>query len=257
MRAASSRDSSYSRRVPLRRRIAALLLALLAQALILFMLLRLAPETFGLPRPDRPLTTIDLLPGREAASASRETAARPERAGAASAARAAPKPAAVVPPLPKLPPRPLDMVIVPREVMAAGDIAKLPSHAATRGADQGMATASAGAPGDSTVASGSGPGGEKLYNAEWYREPTHAELAFYVKGAPDGGWAMIACRTVAGYRVEDCARLGDSPPGSGLARSIVQAAWQFRVRPPRVGGHQLVGAWVRIRIDFTVKEEER
>lgn len=254
MRAASPGKSTYLQRVPLRRRVAALLLALLAQGLILLMLLRLAPETFGLPRPDRPMTTIDLLPGRQAA-ATEKAAAAPKQASTTSAARAAPKAAIIVPPAPpNLPPRPLNMVEVSRDVMVAGDIAALPSHRGDQMAASGAGDGGGSSAGDSPLAGGSGPGGEKLYKAEWQREPTHAELAFYVKNrAPDGAWAVIACRTVAGYRVEDCAQLGDSPQGSGLARSIVQAAWQFRVKPPRVGGHSLVGAWVSIRIDFSVR----
>jgi protein TonB len=95
--------------------------------------------------------------------------------------------------------------------------------------------------------------GKTLYAAEWYREPTDAELAYYLPktGVPAGAWALVACRTVANFRVEDCQEIGDNRPGSGLARAIRNAAWQFRVRPPRIGGEYKVGEWVQIRIDFT------
>jgi protein TonB len=32
---------------------------------------------------------------------------------------------------------------------------------------------------------------------------------------------------------------------------VNEASWQFRVKPPRVGGEYQVGSWVSIRIDIT------
>jgi protein TonB len=107
---------------------------------------------------------------------------------------------------------------------------------------------------DSALAQGHGPHGEPLYAAEWYREPTDAQLSPYIPERARGrsGWGVIACRTVANYRVEDCQELDDSPRGSGYAGAVRQAAWQFRVRPPRVGGKPLIGTWVRILIRYSV-----
>lgn len=136
------------------------------------------------------------------------------------------------------------MLILSREEFAAADIAQLPSQA-TDGADAGTGGGAADGPGE-------GPGGERLYNAEWYREPTHAELAGYLPaGNTEAKWGMIACRTIEKYHVDDCHELGEAPAGSGLARALRQAAWQFLVRPPRIGGRPVIGAWVRIRFDFT------
>jgi protein TonB len=103
----------------------------------------------------------------------------------------------------------------------------------------------------SAAGPGEGPGGAHLYNAEWYREPTDAELVTYMPHRDvGGGWAMIACKTQDHFHVDDCQELGESPPGSGLARALRQAAWQFLVRPPRIDGKPMIGAWVRIRFDF-------
>ena len=144
------------------------------------------------------------------------------------------KPTIAPPPQPQTKPTPwLEMS---KDEMAASDISKLPA-------------AGSGGGGDSEVV-GRGPNGEALYAAEWAREPTDAELAGYIpRNAPEG-FGLIACKTVAGNRVEDCVELEQNPAGSHLASAVRQAAWQFRVRPPRKGGRALVGSWVRIRIDY-------
>jgi protein TonB len=100
---------------------------------------------------------------------------------------------------------------------------------------------------------GTAPNGEPLYAARWYREPTDQELAGYLSTANGPGAALIACRTVADYHVEDCELIGESPQGSQIGRAVLAAAWQFRVRPARIGGKEQFGSWVRIRIDYTVR----
>lgn len=100
---------------------------------------------------------------------------------------------------------------------------------------------------------GTAPNGEPLYAAAWYREPGDGELRGYLSTASGPGWGLIACRTVPDYRVEDCVGLDEYPAGSQIERAVLAAAWQFRVRPPRVGGRSMVGAWVRIRIDYQIR----
>ena len=97
---------------------------------------------------------------------------------------------------------------------------------------------------------GTAPNGEPLYAAAWYREPSDAELRGYLSTASGPGWGLIACRTAPDYRVEDCVGLDEYPNGSQINRAVLAAAWQFKVRPPRLGGRQMVGSWVRIRIDY-------
>lgn len=100
---------------------------------------------------------------------------------------------------------------------------------------------------------GTAPNGEPLYAAAWYREPRDDELRGYLSTASGPGWGLIACRTAPDYRVEDCVGLDEYPNGSQINRAVLAAAWAFQVRPPRLGGKPLVGAWVRIRIDYGTK----
>lgn len=155
------------------------------------------------------------------------------------------------PPIPKATETPtLDMLEVTRETYAAADIARL-GTAGGKGAPASTRMA-----GDSAMV-GNAPNGQPLYAAEWVRRPTNAELAGYMpKRMPEGGGAgLVACRTAPRNRVEDCIELGSTPPGSRLASAVRQAAWQFLVRPPRVGGKPMIGEWVQIRIDYIVDRD--
>lgn len=140
----------------------------------------------------------------------------------------------------------------PRE-MAMVDIAALPKRPGPANAANPpkMGPVDTGPPvSDTPRVSGSGPNGEPLYAASWYREPYDDELRGYLSTATGPGWGLIACRTAPDYRVEDCVKVDEYPAGSNIARAVLAAAWQFRVRPPRVGGVPKIGEWVRIRIDY-------
>lgn len=259
MRAAPVPSSSY--RPSRRPRTIALALAVAINLLILIMLLTLGPKLVPPPPPEADPPVFDITPDPpSAASAGDPQVAKP---GGGAAARSRPKDTLTAPPPPpSAPPAPQptpNMLVLSSEDFAASDIGTMKSKRGEEVADSG----SGGDGGDaadsgSAYGPGDGPGGERLYKAEWYRHPTDRELNAYMppQGAPAGAWAEIACRTVADNRVEDCRELGDSPRGSRLAGAIRQAAWQFRVRPPRIGGKPMVGAWVRIRIDFTERPEK-
>lgn len=227
-----------------RRRAIAFALALLAEALVIILLLTLAPRQTP-RRAESDTKTFSFAPAPAARKAAKPA---PHHTAQAKHATVAPPP----PHPPRLPPPPITLPGVLPLSLAKNDITGIRSAPDADSADAG--DSGSGKDSGSAYGPGEGPGGERLYNAEWYREPTDAELSAYLPktGAPPEGWALIACQTVPDYKVENCRDLGESPLGSGLARAMRQAAWQFRVLPPRVGGHKMIGAWVRIRIDFTV-----
>lgn len=203
--------------------------------LLILLLLLLAP-----PQPKG-------KPGVSSMVAVNIAAPTPERA------KPSPQPKPVArPPSPRSAPQPEPMVTVPDAPPAKWtfgdpdlrgfDIAKIPQAEAP-------AQVASGGPPDSAVV-GVAPDGSKLYAAEWQREPTDAELAFYIRGkGRPGAWGLIACRTAPRFKVEDCKAIGESP-GSGLGYAVQEAAWQFRVKPPRIDGQYQVGTWVSIRIDL-------
>ena len=212
-------------------------------ALIILMLVQMG--MMGGPGPGRGgnLVAVTIAP------AEKQTAEKAQKKTLAKASAQAPQVHPVTPPPVPVPtdtPPPLNLLKLTTAEFASADISKMPRR---QGAAGNSAQANDGGAADGA---GQAPGGGRLYNAEWYREPTNAELAGYFppgSGAP-GQWAMIACRTIEHFHVEDCRELDESPRGSGLSRALRQAAWQFLVRPPRNGGKAMIGEWVKIRFDF-------
>lgn len=238
-----------------RERAGALVFAAVTTLLVFLIMWRMGAVTgFGDGKGSH-LTAIDL----SAAGQDEEKAAKQEQKQQQKQAQKAAGDAATTPPMTAPPPVPVPgkvqwpegFIELSRNDYQSTDISRM-----KRSDSGGEQQASAGAPGDSASV-GQGPGGVRLYAAQWYREPTDAEIGPYLpQRRMQGDWAMIACRTIEKYHVEDCQELGESPPGSGLARAIRQASWQFLVRPPRVNGKPQIGEWVRIKFDFRAKKAD-
>jgi hypothetical protein len=244
--------SSDPRRPSFRRRATGFLLALAVEALIAIALLLMETSRPPPPKAEPRPVAFQLVPEPEIAPkpSPRPRAATKVKHASGGASPKTPKPVAPPPPAPEAPPA---LLVLSKDEFAASDISKLP---ASGNGDTGEGTGS-GKDSGSVYGPGEGPGGQRLYNAEWYREPTHAEMATYMPPGAQTGWGEIACKTIEHYHVENCRQLGESPMGSGLSRAMRLASWQFLVRPPRIGGHAMIGAWVRIRFDLTVGVEKK
>jgi len=226
-----------------------------AAALVLELLLLLGLLTLsqGITAPGEPeITEVDLRAEDYAEAPPDQPEPQPE-----TARQSEPTPQPIEAPSPAVQPAPLPP---PRILLPTAPPAPTPEEAprppkpgVVVGPVQGPPNTGAPAMGDSERV-GTAPNGEPLYAARWYREPRDDELRGYLSTANGPGYGLIACRTAPNYRVEDCVALAETP-GSMINRAVLAAAWQFKVRPPRLGGKVLVGSWVRIRIDYTIHQE--
>ncbi len=236
---------SFLTREGIGRRAGGLALVLLLHAALGLLFLTLAPAFTGEKSADDAMIAVSVAPERPAVEPTPEVMPEPAQE------RPRPTPPQPAPPRP-LPPAP-PLIVPPPAVSTA--IESVPPPAAPDRPVYGPPDLRPKPAPDSERVEGSGPNGEPLYAAAWYREPYDDELRGFLSTAQGPGWGLIACRTVPNYRVEDCVIVGESPVGSGIARSVQAAAWQFQVRPPRVGGRDRYGEWVRIRIDYRVRRD--
>ena len=242
----------------LRRRGAAALLALGIELLLALLLFYLAPP---LPsRKEERRTTVFGIeapksadsPDRKPADKQAKPAARAQRAQAQP--RTQPPPPVPLPIETPVPAGPPSFLKLSRNDYQQGDIAKVPSHGPVRSESNEVAENVA--HDDDSPILGTGPNGEPYYGAEWYRKPTAAMFAPYLpRGWAKNGTGKVLCRMDASYRLEDCRILDESPKGSGYGYATLQAAWQFRMIPPRRGGKVVPNA--RILIDVTYSTIEK
>ena len=184
---------------------------------------------------------------QDQAAAPQRTAEPPRRKSSTQRPVVEP-PEIVLPVRPTITPPPtgeLELIELTREELSKTDqaMASQAGPALAQGSGRG---------GDSAVV-GKGPRGETLYAAEWLREPTSQEIGHYLGSA--SGMALIACKTYPQYRVEECYALGSVPASARLDRKLLEATWQFKVRPPRKNGQLMIGEWVRIRVEWNMREE--
>lgn len=235
----------------------AITLALLIEALVALLLLTLAPKILTPPEETVPMATFGVSPEPEPAPEP-PSDARPAAAQPQPTERAQPRDTET-PPTPDpvvADPAPAPPVLLDIPLGRMPDISTLPRRPAAGPAAPARRVAGPPAPGpdpgDSRRVEGRGPNGEPLYAASWFREPYDSELRGYLSTARPPGWALIACRTVQDYRIDSCTLLDEYPDGAQIGRAVLAAAWQFRVRPPRLRGQYRVGEWVRIRIDYEI-----
>ena len=237
--------------------------ALLIEALLLFLLLSLGLEQ---PKGGREpsITVVNIRtpdvadevsePSSPESAPRAEQRPEPQRPPAEQPPLPSPAPAAPRPPA-QAQPAPLPRPVLP-EPEARPPAFELPRSAAPSAPKSGKVYGPADSGGSRASRDservGTAPNGEPLYAAAWYREPEARMLGAYLSTAKGPGWGLIACRTAPQYRVEDCVALEEYPQGSQINRAVLAAAWEFRVRPARIGGRSQVGSWVRIRIDYSI-----
>lgn len=243
-------------RSELRRRSLGMAIALLLEAMFIFAILSLSIRSAGPEAGRKSLSTFSLN-----AESAPKTAQKSDTQTPVTTEQqrtfVPPIPKPLLPPVNpvKVPPPTPDYIEVSKADFDAMDLSKL------KGGDKAGASngTGAGQGPKGSMGPGLGPGGAQLYPVAWLREPYDAELAPYlaaVKRVPSGASADIACRMVERNRVENCQIISENPRGTGLAKALRLAAWQFLVKPPRIDNKPQLGVWVRIHFDFGTKTSD-
>jgi protein TonB len=237
----------FGLRPDLRQRAAALAAALAIELLLLLALLSLG-RSVGSP-PEGQLTEVSLAARDVAEPAAEEPA--PDESPPRPSEQPAPQPVETTAPVLEPAPAAVSVIPLPTAPRAPPPAERSPPTPRAVIRDEAFGPPDTGrSTSDDSERVGTAPDGSPLYAARWYREPGPEFRGFLSAASP--GYGLMACRTIADFYVADCVALDESP-GSRLTRSMLAGSGVLRVRPPRLGGRSLVGAWVRIRVDYTLQ----
>lgn len=246
MAARTYRLQAAYERTPASRRATGFALAIGINLLVLFILIGLGTRHFVDMKQNSGTLIFDVA--RQDDSAATKQPKQQQRKQQPVEQPKLPPPEIILPVKPTITPPPtakLEMVELTKQEMSTTDQAMAARSAPAVGPGTGKG-------GDSAVV-GTGPRGETLYAAEWLREPTDQEIGNYITASTGAGYGLIACKTYPNYRVDDCYRLGSVPASAQVDKVLINAAWQFKVRPPRKNGQPMIGEWVRIRFDYITR----
>lgn len=235
-----------------RRRVGGIALALALEVGLLLLLLTLGQGITGSRESKDALTTVDFAPERPEPETPERQQQKQITPTALPRPQPSPQPDRPAPPIPLPPAPPPAAVLSPKtEPAPAPETPKI--KAVIRDDSGGPAGPAYRAVSGDSQRVGTGPHGEPVYAARWYREPYPEELRGYLSTASGPGWALINCRTIPDFKVDSCVLVDEYPETAGIGRAVLAATWQFKVRPPQIGGRVMVGEWVRIRITYEQK----
>ncbi|MBN8810229.1 MULTISPECIES: energy transducer TonB [unclassified Sphingomonas] len=98
----------------------------------------------------------------------------------------------------------------------------------------------------------------RLFPASWAEMPSQRLLGKHNPPRPRyegvSGGALLACHVLPSRRLADCEVLRETPEGYGFGKAAREAATDFRVNPPMLGGQVVARGRVAIPVAFRNRE---
>lgn len=96
----------------------------------------------------------------------------------------------------------------------------------------------------------------EVLQPNWIRQPSASDIeAYYPKAAllsKSQGSAMLRCRVSADGGLYACRVISEGPEGEGFGKAALNMTGLFDMRPMKIGGRPIDGAFVKIPVRFVI-----